>query len=686
MHTSALRLLKLINNLLDLAKIEGGRLRIARRRVRLGELVEELVVGARPLAERKGVALETRGLSALPDLCVDPEAIEKVVVNLVGNALKFTDAGGRIEVSGAPCAGAGARLVVSNPGCGIPREELERIFDRFAQVDSSSTRRYEGTGIGLSLARELLHLHGGRIWAESEGPGRGARLVVELPAGEPDAEPAEQETLAPAPLRAARGGAMAAMEAELSLGEHEGEEARRFDEGEDPRLVELRHHVERRAGEPGEEAPGAPAGDAEPPEVLVCEDNPDMRRLLAHLLGQEFRVRTARHGREALERVREAAPTAIVTDVMMPEMSGTELCRAVKGDPATAGIPLVLVTSKAEREMKIQGLELGADDYVTKPFHPRELLARVRALVRLRRQEQELAARNRRLARVNGELEAALAELREAAVRLAQSERLAAVGELAAGVAHEANNPVNFASNAPRELARRVEGLRGFAQRLAGVDWRDPEALRAGAAEFGKLREELGLDELADSLAELVAMAGEGLARTERLLGDLRDFAAPGDGCRTRVDLRRGLESTARLVRHALRQSRIELRMELAPDLPAVEADPGALNQVFLNLLKNAAEALEERGGTVWVSAHREGDAVRVEVRDDGPGIAPEQMARLFEPFHTTKAAGRGSGLGLSISRRIAADHGGSLEARSTPGAGTTLALRLPLRGGARAA
>ncbi len=690
MRTNGLRLGKLINNLLDLAKIEGGQLRIARRRVRVGDLIEELVAGARPLAERKGVAVQTRGLSELPALCVDPEALEKIVVNLVGNALKFTDAGGRIEVAAAPLPDGGARLTVADTGCGIPAEELERIFDRFAQVDSSSTRRYEGTGIGLSLTRELVALHGGRIWAESDGPGRGTRMQIELPPGAPDADPelaeaiateeqgrgaAAQRAGAPVELgRAERSSiGIAAVEAELSL------------DARDERLVELRHHVERRAAEPSADASGAAAGEGEAPEVLVCEDNPDMRRLLAHLLGREFRVRTAANGREGLERLRAAAPAVVVTDVMMPEMSGTELCRALKADPATAGIPVVLVTSKAEQELKIQGLELGADDYVTKPFHPRELLARVRSLARLRGLQEEAAARTRLLQDTNAELERALAELREAGLRLVQSERLAAVGELAAGIAHEANNPVNFASNALRELARRVEALRGFAGRLARVDWRDPEAARAATAGLAKLQEEIGLDELADSVAELVAIAGEGLERTQRLVGDLRDFAAPGGPSRTVVDLRRGLESTAKLVAYALRQARVELRLDLAPDLPAVEGDPRALNQVFLNLLKNAAEALEGRGGTVWLSARGEGEGVCVEIRDDGPGIRPEQLPHLFEPFHTTKPAGRGTGLGLSISERIVAEHGGRLEVESSPGAGTRFAVRLPLRGGSGA-
>ncbi|HZO08479.1 MAG TPA: ATP-binding protein, partial [Myxococcota bacterium] len=188
------------------------------------------------------------------------------------------------------------------------------------------------------------------------------------------------------------------------------------------------------------------------------------------------------------------------------------------------------------------------------------------------------------------------------------------------------------------------------------------------------------------AVTELASIASEGLERTQRLVGDLRDFAAPGGGARSPVDLRRGLASTAQLLGYSLRQARVELRLDLAPDLPSVEGDARALNQVFLNLLKNAVEALEGRGGTIWVSGRREGEGVRVEVRDDGPGIAPEALARVFEPFHTTKSAGRGTGLGLAISRRIASEHGGSLEAGSAAEGGAAFVLRLPLAGGAHAA
>ncbi len=400
--------------------------------------------------------------------------------------------------------------------------------------------------------------------------------------------------------------------------------------------------------------------------------------LLLFLVGREFRTRSARNGQEALERVAEAVPDLVLTDVMMPEMSGTELCRALKANPETSAVPVVLVTSKAEGEMKVEGLELGADDYVTKPFHPRELMARVRSLVTQRCLRRELALRNE-------ELEAALAELEQAQVQLVQSERLAAVGELAAGIAHEVNNPVNFALNAVRAMKASVGELQELGQRLSAVDWQDEAKWRGQLQELQRLEQELGVAEATETLGELAGIIKEGLTRTHSLVADLRDFAAPGArGEWARVDVAKGLQSTAHLLKHVLKDRQAELQLELPPGLPPVQGDPGALNQVFLNLIKNAAESLADRGGSVRVDASVHDGTLRVRVQDDGAGMSPEVQRRLFEPFFTTKDGGRGTGLGLSICKQIVEGHRGRLEVASVAGEGTTMTVVLPVEPDAR--
>jgi len=666
MHANGRRLHKMINNLLDLSKVESRQFTIHRRAMRLAPIVDELVTGAQALADRKGIEISAVGFSDLPEVNADAEAIEKVLLNLVGNAVKFTERGDRIELC-AEHQGDAIALAVSDTGIGIPASKLGSIFDRFAQVDASTTRRYEGTGIGLSLAKEMVELHGGRIWAESEGEGAGTVMRLLLPIGESDADSDEEVLSDDSGGTLGLGGSIESLEADLNL--ERGTVAA-------DSMVEMERSVERWEG--GREIAGADASAqqalASAPEVLIAEDNPDMRALLSMIVGREFRVRVASNGREALEALGESAPDLVLSDVMMPEMSGTDLCKAIKENADTQAIPVVLVTSKAEREMKIEGLERGADDYVTKPFHPRELLARVRSLVRVRGLQKILADRNETLER-------ALRDLKQAEVQLVQSERLAAVGELAAGIAHEVNNPVNFALNAARAMDATVKEIRDLANRVTSLDFGHSERLAREVEELRAEQQSGRVDDLAATLGELSEIVSDGLKRTHSLVCDLRGFAAasqshePAAGC----DLGQGLRSTIQLLKYGLKERNASVELDVEDGVPTIRGDLGALNQVFLNLIKNAAEAFPAEGGSIRVSLRRDEGALVVTVADDGPGIPEDAMPLLFEPFFTTKAAGEGTGLGLSISRKIVVAHGGELEVDSEAGRGTRFSVRLPL-------
>jgi signal transduction histidine kinase len=673
MHINGQRLLKMINNLLDLAKVESQSFDVHRRPMDLVQLLQDVVDGAEGLARRKNLelVLEAPSGDPIPRLNADPDALEKVVMNLVGNALKFTGEGGRITVSvqaGARVDGYdGVEVAVTDTGVGLPPDELERVFDRFSQVDSSATRKHEGTGIGLSLALELVELHGGRIWAESEGEGCGTSMRFLVPIGEVDDDaPADEMLCDDEGHEAKLATSVQAVEADLGLPAEPGDRAR---------FVEMERSVRSWGGELELDAEGGSVASRVPddaPEVLVVEDNPDMRELLVFLVGNEFRVRSAKNGIEALERVAEALPDLVLTDVMMPEMSGTELCHALKSGAATQNLPVVLVTSKAENEMKVKGLELGADDYVTKPFHPKELLARVRTLVTQSALRRELATRNT-------ELETAMADLEYAQVKLVQSERLAAVGELAAGIAHEVNNPVNFALNAVRAMKASVLELRELGESVAALEWEDEALLGTQLEKLRALADDLGVAELTDALGELSEIVSEGLKRTHSLVADLRDFAAPGRGDRGAVDVAKGLRSTTQLLKHLLRDANASLTLKLPEGLPHVDGDAGALNQVFLNLIKNAAEALPDEGGSIVVEASIDSGRLRVAIRDNGSGIPEDARVRLFEPFFTTKPESQGTGLGLSICKQITEAHGGELEVESEVGQGTCMTMVLPL-------
>jgi signal transduction histidine kinase len=657
MHSNGLRLLKLINNLLDLAKLESQQMALHRQPLHVERLLSDILRGARPAADRKRIRLEQELQLEDATINADRDALEKILVNLLGNALKFTDPDGTIRIR-AESAGGQFHFVVSDTGIGIPASHLKRVFDRFAQVDASATRRYEGTGIGLSLVRELTELHGGRVWAESDGPGCGARMHVVLPIGTADEE--EEEALIEGddgkPVSIER--AFQAFKSESDAQPAQDGSVR----------AELEGHVRRWEQEQQTADPESRSVElpADAPDVLVVEDNADMRRLLRMLLSGEFRVQTARNGREALRLLESWQPDVVLSDVMMPEMTGLELCRTIKSDPRTSRVPMLLVTSKADREMRVEGLELGADDYVTKPFHPRELLARVRSFARLSRLQTMLGARN-------AELESALRELGEAQAQLVHRAKMSSLGQLVAGIAHEINNPVgfiqgnlHFLEDYTRQLISALEACEAAAQTDAEVRSR-----------LEAVRKERRLDAIIADVDSVVLAIREGVQRTLQIVADLRTFSRLDRSEILNVNLHEALDCTLNLLRGRLKE--IEVVREFG-DIPIVSCLGGQLNQVFMNLLTNAADAVKDRAGRIVIrTGSVTNERVFVDVQDNGVGIPPEHLEHIFDPFFTTKDVGEGTGLGLSISYGVIARHGGTIHVASQPGEGTCFRIEIPI-------
>ncbi|HEY1379348.1 MAG TPA: ATP-binding protein [Gemmataceae bacterium] len=378
-HQNALRLHKLVNMLLEFSRIEAGRARAVREPTDLAACTVELASMFRSLVERAGMRL-TVDCPPLPrPVGVDRDMWEKIVLNLLSNAFKFTHEG-EIAVVLRQVESA-AELSVRDTGVGIPEAELPRLFERFHQVPGTRGRSLEGTGIGLALVAELVKLHGGSIRAESS-PGRGSTFIVSVPlAAEAAGGPA-------APPAARRSGASPYLA-----------EAARWLPGPAPDTGPAAGPEGRGADDLSGRAPRAGVR----PRVLVADDNADMRRYIARLLGGAYDVGEAADGRAALAAARERPPDLMLADVMMPELDGFSLVRELRADPSTATVPVVLLSARAGEESRVEGLAAGADDYLVKPFSGRELLARVGAhleLVRVRREaarrESELRAEVRR--------------------------------------------------------------------------------------------------------------------------------------------------------------------------------------------------------------------------------------------------------------------------------------------------
>jgi signal transduction histidine kinase/DNA-binding response OmpR family regulator len=364
-HRNSIRLLKLVNTLLDFSRIEAGRVEASYEPTDLAKLTAELASTFRSATDRAGLRLAVES-PALPEpVFIDREMWEKIVLNLLSNALKFTF-DGEISVAVRPsCDGRCAEVTVADTGTGIAAEELPRLFERFRRIEGARGRSFEGSGIGLALVQELVKLHGGRVRVESE-LGRGSAFTVSIPFG--------AGHLPPERIGGARSQASTGLRAQAYV-----EEA----------MAWLSPADATRSGTPPASAAedlaaSTPVPGAERSLVLVADDNGDMRHYVKRLLRSAgYRVETAANGEEALAAIRAAKPDLILSDVMMPTLDGFGLLREVRGDPQLRDIPVLLLSARAGDEAKVEGIRSGADDYLTKPFSARELLARIDANLRL---------------------------------------------------------------------------------------------------------------------------------------------------------------------------------------------------------------------------------------------------------------------------------------------------------------
>lgn len=406
--------------------------------------------------------------------------------------------------------------------------------------------------------------------------------------------------------------------------------------------------------------------------ILIVDDEEAIRGVFASALSEQYECATAANAHEALCLLAEQEFALVISDVQMPGLSGVELLRKIISD--FPDVAVIMVSGIARPQRVIDMLRIGAFDYLLKPCDIDVLQVTVeRALERCtllrngKRYKKDLERRNHELASQKAELERLQAQL-------LQSKKMASIGQLAGGVAHELNNPAGFIYSNMESLGRYTSDL----NRLLGAYDRIPLSADANS-EVMTIKREIAYDNLLPELSSIVADCQEGARRIRDIVLNLRTFSRLDEAKLKAVDLHVGIDATIRLLSEYFNSSHITLKRHYG-ELPPVECSGGQLNQVWMNLLTNAAQAIGAEAGEVKIETSLRDEMVIVRISDTGPGIPPEHLEKIFDPFFTTKSIGEGTGLGLSISYGIIANHGGSITVESLPGKGTSFTTLIPLQ------
>lgn len=718
-HRNELRLLKLVNTLLEFSRIEAGRAQATYEPVDLAELTTDLASAFESAIAQAGLRFEVECPTLSRPVYVDRDMWEKIVLNLLSNALKFTF-DGFIRVALREREGH-AELEIGDSGVGIPPGELPRLFERFHRVQNSRSRTHEGSGIGLALVNELVKLHGGTLSVASE-VNRGTTFTVVIPSGVPPAIAADHLDLRPA--------------AATTIGAAPYvEEALRWLPA--PSVVS-----------PDRISPARPAMAVEASvRIVLADDNADMRDYVQRILGDRWTVEAFGDGHSALQSIVANPPDVVVTDVMMPGLDGFGLLRELRAEPLTKSIPVIMLSARAGEEARIGGLQAGADDYLAKPFSARELRARVEAQI-LRAQIRGVEeAHDRRLINLFTQAPVGIAILRgpshvfdfvnEPYLDLVGHQPLVgkpvreALPELAGQGVYELLDRVYrsgqpFVADSLRLVLNRgpaatpeeaffkfvyqpmfgdqgtVEGVTVVVTEVTDLASarRDAELANRAKDEFIAMLSHELRNPLSPIITALQLMRLRGVEGADReraiierqvkqlvsLVDDLLDVARITTGkvelTREPVELAEVIAMAVETTSGLVEQRRHTLTVDVARQGLSVNADAERMAQVVANLLTNAARHTEP-GGAIRVAASRDDAAVVLTVRDNGTGIGAELLPKVFDLFaqapQAHDRARGGLGLGLAIVRSLVTLHDGTVSVASEGrDRGSTFTVRLP--------
>ena len=619
-HGNSVKLLQMVAGLADIPKSQSGIFQVARQPIDIVALTASVVQDFQPLAIRKRINLQYTQMGEQIIVNVDRYLYERIAFNLLSNAVKFTPEEGSVSVVLNVHLDR-VTLTISDTGVGIANLEDKLQSPEYRQFEDASSRRVEGLGLGLALVKEFTLMLGGTVEIKSK-VGMGTVVVIDIiapPIEKPNEKADTKGTVDRRSLQAL---------------------ART-----DPYLKINKDYLRQK----------------QLPQVLIAENNPQLAEYVSQLLSDLCQTRIAHTSEESLEILYDWRPDLVLAAVNLQGVDGMALCREIKSKPETSVIPVILLTALTQREDLLKGWEAGADEYLFKPFHPAELVTRVRSLLRgvqqrkraqeqIERLNEALEKRVIELANANRELKSLATKLEQARDQALEASRFKS--EFLANMSHEIRTPINGVISMSDMLTRTA--LSKHQTDIATI-------IRDSAGAL--------LDIINDILDFSKIEAG-------KLELEILDF-----------DLLPVVEGTTELVADQARAKGLSLMTYIAPEVPRLfRGDPGRLRQILLNLLSNAIKFTDS--GEVYVRAtldasDPERSHIRLSVTDSGIGMAQETVHRLFQPF--TQADGSitrrygGTGLGLSIAKLLTELLGGRIGVRSTEGKGSTFWVAVPL-------
>jgi signal transduction histidine kinase len=588
-HNNAIRLLQMVNGLLDFSKFEAGKMNVNREPVDINSLVKSVLTDFEPMLRAKNIKLSFDNYSGNSAIMIDHYLFERILFNLMSNAVKFTPPEGKIAVRIALVSGT-LRLSVEDTGIGIAPAEIPKLFQKFRQVHGSSVRRFEGTGLGLAMVKEFTGLLGGSVSVDSI-PGRGTTFNVEC-----------QAPFAP----------------QGSLEEKSGFIP--------PRVALIPQYgisPQSTGHQNGKDNVHSASGKL---KLLICEDNEELAFYIVSLLKDKCQTQTARDGEEALEMVRSWEPDMVLTDVMMPKKDGIEVCRQIKSNADTSKIVVVLLTALTHREAMLQGWEVNADEYLFKPFHPDELVTRIRSLLSAiadrKKAEEIINQKNRDLAYSNAELEA-------------------------------------FSYSVSHDLRAPLRSIHGYAT-ILHEDYSDKFDDQGKKVVNNVLSNSQKMGQLIDDLLAFSKLGREQVSKTSLNMNTI----------------------VQEVFKDLLQDNNGKHRIDIQPMEPAF-GDLSMIKQVWVNLLSNAVKySAKNPNPVIKVGCNTEGDTVVYFVSDNGAGFDMKYYDKLFKVFqrlHRPKDF-EGTGIGLALVQRIIEKHKGRVWAEAKENEGASFFFTIPAK------